>query len=189
MLGQDYHRINRRLSLEINGRAIPIPDHSQGIIFANIDSFAGGSRLWQADEASMQQAHDDGLVEAVSVDGPLHLGRIKTGISHGERLGQCRRAELHFLEKTHVQFDGEPEIIAACRATIAHAGQALMLCNSGLSSSHRPPAARDAASASQLNSIVASELQEAQSSGTIDDRMRRSICSPAADDGLTTIRL
>ena len=169
---QDYHFINRRLSVKIDGKESAIPDESQGVIVVNIDSFAGGSRLWRSCGEHREQQHNDKVIEVVSVDGPLHLGRIKTGMSEGQKLGQCTRGiEVRFLQKTHVQFDGEPEMLPPCRATIVHAGQALMLCNSDRLSRHKHPEAP----AIDFDEVVGSVLKEAQQSGTIDARQARAL--------------
>lgn len=168
---QDYHGIKRRLVLTIDGQQVDVPDESQGVILTNIDSFAGGSRLWQSGQGYHKQAHNDEIVEAVSVDGSLHLGQIKTGISHGQRLGQCKRVEMRLLQNTHVQFDGEPELLPPCRATVVHAGQALMLCNSD----HKQAQAAPADATFDFNEVIGTVLKEAQQSGTIDARQARAL--------------
>jgi diacylglycerol kinase (ATP) len=175
MMGQDYHGISSRVSLKIDGKEVCVPPQSQGVILVNIDSFAGGSRLWHADGEYHEQAHNDQLVEVVSVDGPLHLGQIKTGISEGQKLGQCKRVELRFLQMTHIQFDGEPEMLPPCRATVVHAGQALMLCNSDRLSHHRMPDAARKHTAIDFDQVVASVLKDAQQSGIIDARQARNL--------------
>ena len=175
MIGQDYHCINRRLSLKIDGKEVGVPAESQGVILVNIDSFAGGSRLWHPDGEYAEQAHNDQLVEVVSVDGPLHLGQIKTGISEGQKLGQCKRVELRFLQATHIQFDGEPEMLPPCRATVVHAGQALMLCNRDRLSHPKMADADDKHAAFDFDQVVASVLKDAQQSGIIDARQARNL--------------
>jgi len=177
MMEQDYRGINRRLSVGIDDQTVPVPDQSQGVIFINIDSFAGGSRLWQSDGDHHEQAHNDEKLEAVSVDGPLHLGQIKTGISKAQKLGQCKRFELQLLHTTHIQFDGEPEFLPPCNATIVHAGQALMLCNRHPLSHNGHAEVADAppVDAVDMNSIVAAVLKEAQQAGTIDARQARTL--------------
>ena len=175
-MGQDYRFINRRLSLKIDGSAVAVPDESQGVILVNIDSFAGGSRLWQSHEGHHGQQHNDKVVEVVSVDGPLHLGQIKTGISEGQKLGQCSRFfEVRFFQKTHVQFDGEPELLPPCRATVVHAGQALMLCNSDRLLRHKHPEASPKDPTIDFDEVVVGVLKEAQQSGTIDSRQARAL--------------
>jgi diacylglycerol kinase (ATP) len=175
MLGQDYHFINRRLSVKIDGKEAAIPDESQGVILININSFAGGSRLWQSNGEHREQNHDDEAVEVVSVDGPMHLGQIKTGISHGQNLGQCKRFEVRFFQKTHVQFDGEPEMLPPCRATVAHAGQALMLCNCDHVPRVKHLEEDPTDPAIDFDEVVVSVLKEAQRSGTIDARQARAL--------------
>ena len=176
MMEQDYRAISRKLCVKINDQKVQVPDQSQGVIFINIDSFAGGSRLWRSDVGEAEQAHNDQLFEAVSVDGPLHLGQIKTGISNAQKLGQCKRVELQLLDKMHIQFDGEPEFLPPCSASIVHAGQALMLCNRDRLSHNAYVEVADtqpAADAVDVNGIFASVLKEAQQAGTIDARQAR----------------
>ena len=172
---QDYHGINRRLSLKIDGEEVQIPDESQGVILTNIDSFAGGSRLWQSGGGFREPSHSDEMVEVVSVEGPLHLGQIKTGISQGQKLGQCKRVEVRLNQKTHIQFDGEPELLQPCRATVVHAGQALMLCNCDSVLQHRQLEAAHPEAPFDFDQVVANVLKEAQQSGTIDGRQARSL--------------
>jgi diacylglycerol kinase (ATP) len=154
---------------------VSIPDESQGVILININSFAGGSRLWQPTWQHREQNHNDELVEVVSVDGPLHLGQIKAGISHGLNLGQCKRFEVRFLQKTHVQFDGEPELLPPCRATVAHAGQAQMLCNRDYLLRFKQLEAAPKDDATDFDEVVVRVLKEAQQSGTIDARQARAL--------------
>jgi hypothetical protein len=78
---------------------------------------------------------------------------------------------MRLLQNTHVQFDGEPELLPPCRATIVHAGQALMLCNSD----HRQPEAAAAEFTFEFDEVVATVLKEAQQSGTIDARQARAL--------------
>jgi hypothetical protein len=76
---------------------------------------------------------------------------------------------------THIQFDGEPEMLPPCRATVLHAGQALMLCNSDRLAHHRMPDAARKHTAIDFDQVVASVLKDAQQSGVIDARQARNL--------------
>ena len=50
----------------------------------------------------------DGVLEVVSIRSAFHLGQIRVGLSHAQRLCSCREATIHIKRKVAVQIDGEP---------------------------------------------------------------------------------
>lgn len=56
----------------------------------------------------MPSSCQDGMLDIVSIRGAFHLGQIRVGLSHAQRLCQCREATVIIKRKTAVHIDGEP---------------------------------------------------------------------------------
>jgi diacylglycerol kinase (ATP) len=88
------------VTVTVDGKAIDIPDDAKGIIILNINSYAGGCKLWKDEDANgaglsggiesslggagsnngkeshfESRAIDDGLLEVVSINSALALGK------------------------------------------------------------------------------------------------------------------
>ena len=66
-------------------------------------------------------------------------------------------------------------MLPPCRATVVHAGQALMLCNRDRLSHPKMADADDKHAAFDFDQVVASVLKDAQQSGIIDARQARNL--------------
>lgn len=118
--------------LVCDGEPVVIPAGIRGIIVLNINSYAGGSRLWPfpfkgglKDSTRMwvSQAMNDGVVEVVGVHGVAHLGQIKAGLAKAVPLAQGRRVEISSFSRVPMQLDGEPWMQSPCAITITAADQ------------------------------------------------------------------
>lgn len=49
-IAEEYIPFSEQLQLVVDGRIVSIPSDAEGIVFLNIDSYGGGSRLWKDDE-------------------------------------------------------------------------------------------------------------------------------------------
>ena len=105
------------------GKAITIDEDVEGVILSNISSYAGGTKLWNGNNNSMS----DGYLEAVAVEGSLHLAQIKVGMSDAVKLNQGFYYEFELNKPVPVQVDGEPWIEPAGKIVIKFASKALML--------------------------------------------------------------
>ncbi|KAK4790259.1 hypothetical protein SAY86_017563 [Trapa natans] len=117
--------------LEVDGKDIPIPMDSEGLIILNIGSYMGGVDLWQNeyehdDEFNLQSMHDE-MLEVVCVCGAWHLGKLQVGLSKARRLAQGKVIGIHTSSPFPVQIDGEPFIHQPGSLEITHHGQAFML--------------------------------------------------------------
>ncbi|KAI8013971.1 putative receptor protein kinase ZmPK1 [Camellia lanceoleosa] len=75
------HEILCHLQLEVDGKDIPIPKDTVGLIVLNIGSYMGGVDLWQNDyehddDFNLQSVHDKTL-EVVCISGAWHLGKLQ----------------------------------------------------------------------------------------------------------------
>lgn len=56
----------------------------------------------------MPSSCQDGMLDIVSIRGAFHLGQIRVGLSHAQRLCQCRLATVVIKRRTAIHIDGEP---------------------------------------------------------------------------------
>nr|CCA24710.1 diacylglycerol kinase putative [Albugo laibachii Nc14] len=146
-----------RVDLICDDCDIVLPEGTEGVIFLNINSYGGGSKLWhdESDEESgwensedemesvcvsnrildskskrrelKASSPNDGLLDVVAVYGTLHLGQMQVGLSKAVRLCQCRKAEIRLKDTLPLQIDGEPWLQNACILTVSFHDQAHML--------------------------------------------------------------
>lgn len=139
---------------------IVLPEGTEGVIFLNINSYGGGSKLWhdESDEDSgwenseeetdggsvcddffdsksarcelKSSSPNDGLLDVVAVYGTLHLGQMQVGLSKAVRLCQCRKVEVRVKETLPLQIDGEPWLQSECLLSVSFHDQAHMLSRS-----------------------------------------------------------
>lgn len=113
----DLMKIITSCRLFCDGQEVPIPSDSQGIVLANISSYAGGSVLWAPDEGTFApQAAGDGLIEVVAVRSSFELAQVKLGVAHCQCLCQgkvveIRMEQMNGLAALPVQLDGEPFLL------------------------------------------------------------------------------
>jgi hypothetical protein len=92
ILGRHRRALDRAISITCDGRIVPIPKGIRGLVALNINSYAGGTRLWSADEPFQRgfgarlgawgcSSMSDGLLEVMGVYGVRHLGLIKSGLA------------------------------------------------------------------------------------------------------------
>mgnify|MGYP000106082580 CR=1 FL=1 len=91
---------------------VDIPSSSQGVIILNIQSFMGGVELWRHPDCPATPG--DGKLSVCSVNGPIHLGRIKGNIpcSNADFLAQGQEVLIRCPKQTkagsiQAQVDGE----------------------------------------------------------------------------------
>ena len=125
--------------LYCDGELITLPHGVRGLVVLNINSYAGGVKLWhpetqpldsqnflRAGDNVLQEvtwgsaASDDGMLEVMAVYGIRHLGLIKSGI--GRAVPICQGSELLFKFKNliPVQVDGEPFMVRPCDVSIKY---------------------------------------------------------------------
>lgn len=99
-----------RVSLQCDGREVPLPAGTCGLLLLNISSFMGGVTPWAADTASCP---GDGLLEVVAHRGALHLAAMQLGLEAGIPLGRAARVVVTTTAPFPAQADGEPWMQAA----------------------------------------------------------------------------
>jgi diacylglycerol kinase (ATP) len=118
----------REIAVWCDGVRLDLPPGTEGVLFLNIASYAGGVDLWatgtggdsrggpasadgavfDADPPPPSASFGDGRLEVVAVYGTWHLGQLQVGLSRALRLGQCSRAVVVTSGPLAVQVDGEP---------------------------------------------------------------------------------
>ncbi|KAJ0972949.1 hypothetical protein J5N97_020908 [Dioscorea zingiberensis] len=120
-----------KVSLQVDGNDIKIPEDAEGVLVLNIGSYMGGVDLWQNDyehndDFELQSMHDE-MLEVVCISGTWHLGKLQVGLSQAQRLAQGKVIRLHLQSPFPVQVDGEPWIQQPGCIEITHRGQVFML--------------------------------------------------------------
>lgn len=121
--------------VKLDGKVLELPEGVQGIIVSNIESYAGGAKLWEPagsgqsflddiyppDNNNHQPASmQDGKLEVVAVMSAFHLGQIQVGLAQALKLGQARSIEIVTKRELPMQVDGEPWVQPAGRFSVAH---------------------------------------------------------------------
>ncbi len=100
---------------------LSLPSWTRAVIFANIPSYAGGSRLGADIRA------DDGWIDGFALGGGSALGLAVSGL----RPAHCfmRDSVVRFTLNNHllIQIDGEPLRLSPGQYTIAHGGRARVI--------------------------------------------------------------
>ena len=106
---------------------VAIPPGTRGIIVLNINSYAGGSKLWHFEGEPKGDlsagkwkptSMNDQVLEVVAVTGIAHLGQIKAGLANAVPLAQGSKINFICKRKLHMQVDGEPWLQFPCEMTI-----------------------------------------------------------------------
>jgi len=125
ILGRHRRALDRAISITCDGRIVPIPKGIRGLVALNINSYAGGTRLWSADEPFQRgfgarlgawgcSSMSDGLLEVMGVYGVRHLGLIKSGLAAAVPVCQGRHVTFNCTIQTPMQIDGEPFMQKPC---------------------------------------------------------------------------
>jgi len=123
ILERNYKSFNKFCVVnDDKGAALDIDEDVEGIILSNISSYAGGTTLWRG-----LTSMSDGYLEAVAVQGSLHLAQMKVGMSDAVKLNQGFYYEFELSKPVPVQVDGEPWIEPAGKVVVKFASKALML--------------------------------------------------------------
>jgi hypothetical protein len=130
--------LSKSTTLYCDGQQVSLPPGVRGLVVLNINSYAGGVKLWQpetrplggddivkAGDNILQEvtwgsaSSSDGMLEVMGVYGIRHLGLIKSGI--GKAVPVCQGKELLFQFKNLIpmQVDGEPFMVRPCDVRIS----------------------------------------------------------------------
>eukprot|EP00457_Paulinella_chromatophora_P002805 gb/GEZN01002810.1/.p1 GENE.gb/GEZN01002810.1/~~gb/GEZN01002810.1/.p1 ORF type:complete len:711 (-),score=72.63 gb/GEZN01002810.1/:6-2138(-) len=179
------------VSVRVDGCAVDLTG-LEGVVCANITSYAGGAYLWGANnsllEASLalagheddqweqekkrsskfvSPAFDDVLMEVVGIRNSLHMVQVQLGLARGIRLGQGKVVEIKTSKSILIQVDGEPwPQRGGVVIRITHRNQALMLARSP-----HVAEAKSAADHAVLDGFV-NVLQWAESTNVISKEQR-----------------
>ncbi|QDZ19489.1 diacylglycerol kinase [Chloropicon primus] len=129
-----------KMRLVCDGEEVDIPSYAEGIILLNVNSFAGGVKMWNDRAGSQENLHrygtfqsfgrssmHDGMLDVVAVNGSLHLGEMNVGLSRPTQLCQGKEITIEMTSPMAMQVDGEPWTQKPCQMTISHKSQAHML--------------------------------------------------------------
>jgi len=119
--------LHRDCLIYADGVLQDIPQEAEGIVLLNINSFAGGVRMWEKDGDFGASSMQDGLIDIVTVHGALHLGQLNWGVDKPVRICQAREVRIECLRKLPMHIDGEPWEQPACQMDICLKNKSTML--------------------------------------------------------------
>jgi diacylglycerol kinase (ATP) len=119
--------LHKNIRIYADGVRQTIPPEAEGIILLNINSFAGGVRMWERDGSYGMSSMQDGMVDIVVVHGALHLGQLNMGVDKPVRICQAREVRVVVDRKLPMHVDGEPWEQSACTIDISLKNKATML--------------------------------------------------------------
>jgi diacylglycerol kinase (ATP) len=119
--------LHKNIRIYADGVRQTIPPEAEGIILLNINSFAGGVRMWERDGSYGMSSMQDGMVDIVVVHGALHLGQLNMGVDKPVRICQAREVRVVVDRKLPMHVDGEPWEQSACTIDITLKNKATML--------------------------------------------------------------
>ena len=119
--------LHKNIRIYADGVRQTIPPEAEGIILLNINSFAGGVRMWERDGSYGMSSMQDGMVDIVVVHGALHLGQLNMGVDKPVRICQAREVRVVVDRKIPMHVDGEPWEQSACTIDITLRNKATML--------------------------------------------------------------
>jgi len=131
----DHSLLADKADVYCDGKKIEFPPGTQGVICLNINSYAGGSKLWDeknpefGKSSGSRSSLKDELVEVVAVQGLHHLGAIQVGlVPHATSIAQCHSLSIEIKNGSiPVQVDGEPWRQDPCTINVRHRNQAILL--------------------------------------------------------------
>lgn len=143
MIQDPMHDLDKKLQIELDGKACKIPEGIQGILFLNIWSYGGGVPVWRQglylnDVSSIGEctgnrldygSMNDGKIEVLGFRGFFHLAQVQVNLSDAVRLGQAKTVKLTVNEYVPMQADGEAWMNEACVLELQNTVSRSMLLN------------------------------------------------------------
>jgi len=119
--------LSKTTKIICDGKSVALPNGIKGILIVNINSYAGGTKLWTMSKPWEQQKMNDGIVEIVGFTGLPHLGQVKAGLAKAIPIAQGRKIEIHSFSRVPMQLDGEPWLQNPCQISISLSHQEKIL--------------------------------------------------------------
>lgn len=100
--------LDKTVTLEVDGVAIPLPEGIKSLVVSNVDSFAGGVKLWKDGKNKYAPVSvRDGLVEVQGVYGSFHMGMMQMKVRSAQKIAQGKRVRIVTSAVHWMQWDGE----------------------------------------------------------------------------------
>lgn len=104
---------------------LDLPEWTRAVVFANIASYAGGTRLSAGIRA------DDGWIDGFALGPGSSLGLAVTGLRSPHRLARGAMVRFAVHAPLIIQLDGEPHRLMPGQYTIAHGGRVRVIGKKG----------------------------------------------------------
>ena len=129
--------MHRSIRIYADGVRQTIPPEAEGIILLNINSFAGGVRMWERDVAYGMSLMQEAWWTSSPLHGRgLHLGQLNIGVDKPVRICQAREVRVVIDRKIPMHVDGEPWEQPSCTMDIKLRNKATMLRRTGRTTLH-----------------------------------------------------
>jgi hypothetical protein len=119
------------MSIKVDGKRVPIHNEIEGLMFLNIDNYAGGAHPWGfgVDDVFQRPSYNDVKVEVCAATGSWHMSNVCVDVTPAIRFAQGKRIEISIRGKEQIpmQVDGEPMVVENCDLLFDLSHQVTML--------------------------------------------------------------
>eukprot|EP00760_Papus_ankaliazontas_P018373 PhM_4_TR1746/c0_g1_i1/m.41996/K00901/dgkA, DGK; diacylglycerol kinase (ATP) len=101
--------LEKIVKLNVDGKDVAVPKGIKSLVVTNIDSFAGGVRLWKDGRKTYKpQRFDDQLVEICGIYGSTHMAFMQVKMRSAVKIAQGQDVVITTSVPLSMQWDGEP---------------------------------------------------------------------------------
>ena len=118
------------IEMKVDGLVVVVPDGTKSLVVSNVDSFAGGVKLWDDSDGKFKPVSvSDGLVEVQAIFGSTHMGFMQVKCRSAEKIVQGAVVELTVKETVWMQWDGEAmdKVQEPCKIRLTHSSSPRIL--------------------------------------------------------------
>jgi diacylglycerol kinase (ATP) len=100
--------LEKSVEITIDGNVVALPDGIKSLVISNVDSFAGGVKLWKDSNNKFKPVSvSDGLLEVQGIFGSTHMGMMQGKLRSAEKIAQGGDIVITTKAEHWMQWDGE----------------------------------------------------------------------------------
>lgn len=115
--------LHKSVKLFVDGKDVDIPEGIKSLVVSNVDSFAGGVKLWNDKRKRFSPVSvGDGLVEIQGIYGSTHMGFMQMKLRNAMKIAQGSVVQIVVSDVHWMQWDGEAmdKVKEPCTINITH---------------------------------------------------------------------